>query len=1156
MSAAGSSSSSGPSASGSGGAAATSAVATHVSQVVLQAFARAQEDVSGGSHFLPIAIQTYNQHPTAFVNAFLKCTDYVLAAADAKKKLLTTRMLSFVKEVSCIIASVENTPICTILRHICTRSNARDNGIRERATQLLATIFHDLPADTDVGPVDTDLTATVLARCRDRIAKVRAAGVSLLGDLRRSNFENPQFFDVYYAALRYDLSPFVRATATTTAPPFDAVHQADILEAVMERSRDVDASVRQAALTYFTKSWRKFNMLPPEARGKLLSDALRDSSSDVRAAAVDLVKHLVERGGQAEGELLLLEKLAPHEYPEYAEQVAATFIAEDMLANAPTSGYSLTDLNFTEIQEGNRYSRAPLHFNSEADEQAWIFARATARLLYWRVLADAVAGRGVVGYRSEKDARRIRSALIERNIDETVIPEIPVMINLLEQAEMHPATFKQLLRIVAHADLQNEHDLPNLHRILSSILLDQGLDDSLFPVVLAVLRVLTSETNVTGSSVSTSSLSSAVLSSASNSPKTLEYVSSAIANITDFISREDASGLHALKDQAADVAEHLLAVRYRLHRAGRGLSVDDGEDAAAAAAAAGSGGRAAIVNLLVSEASTLLDKARAIHQQIASHDIVRILVRGIILMQDLLAFSRSTLSQSPELRSMFERAVLSVLDRPEAEIPEVRAAIMKCIGLYLLLDKDGTEIRRHFSTLLKAAQSPSLLVRKAALTALVDLAHAFQLSLMVPLSPTPPSSSSSSSVSTSTSTSTSASSPEVSMEDAAANADADSSPSSSSSSSSSSSPVSSSSASVTLASVVDPADLAAFYDLLLNFTAAPSDQPFTIDHVLLRPEIHKAASIDLGIDDLDDDAAAMTASLSSIQTVAVEGICKLLLYDRLPYATACEALTRLVGLGQDQSISLRLRTYVNKGLRVYTQPPPCLRPQIEAAAKVMCVPPPSVIPTSTSTSTSTCSAGSCQSTVACEGSSEGWLYPSEADLQSVSSSLSLIQPACDHGAVMIGSFVSALVKGIIANPGNRTTVAKNMVTATARLLCDGSSGVEVCFFPSASRSSGFTRLQRLVVEALLVICARPGDDELVSGIAQGLAAVAMHTSLTAAPLELRDADATQIKELERRAQVCYHLLCFFFLIYSPSAFTIFIILRSYFCSPLLLFCQY
>lgn len=283
-------------------------VSEKVNEKVATAFTEAQRTAASHARASKLLQNAYAAAPIPFVSAFTHALNRILLVFSRDANI--ERLVLFVAKFASQAHDTGN--FCSlVLMYLLSHTNATGRAIRFRTVQLVASVLHHLPEDTELADeVWAPLREAAFDRSFDKVPRVRAAAAGTLCRLQTGEPDDP-FGGRLVEMLTSDSSSAVRKAAIQSV----AITEHTI-EAVAGRTRDVNVDVRKAAYEMLAGKVNPFELHTSE-RVALLVRGLGDRDAAVREVVES--KLLLDGwfDGACEGNVFsLIELLGCEEYEE------------------------------------------------------------------------------------------------------------------------------------------------------------------------------------------------------------------------------------------------------------------------------------------------------------------------------------------------------------------------------------------------------------------------------------------------------------------------------------------------------------------------------------------------------------------------------------------------------------------------------------------------------------------------------------------------------------------------------------------------------------------------------------------------------------------------------------------------------------------------
>ncbi|XP_076461529.1 condensin complex subunit 3-like isoform X2 [Babylonia areolata] len=537
--------------------------------------------------------------------------------------------------------------------------NANDRAVRFRACQLITKLLGNLGEEASI---DDDLYEQVfhcmLERLRDKAAMVRVHAVLALVRLQDPTDDTCPVIKAYLFLMTSDPNPEVRKTIVSHIAPCRKT-----LVAILERTRDVKDTVRQAAFTVVADKI-PMKALTISQRVQLLQQGLNDRTESVRRVCVSKMVQGWLRS--SEGNVLdLLHGL---------DVENSTQVCRDMLQHL-FSDAPIADLiaNFSLLND-----QCVIPADKLTCESA----------MYWRELCSYVHKAGT-DYEQHLDMV-LPACLNFCSYLNRVVGELVGCGDLDRQLELE-FIIQHLLHLFSCMDLSDQACRKAVEKLLHQMLLSHHVGYSLVEHILPCLRSLHS------------------------SPHSLAtYLAETVAEIRQPITIVETS-VGAEERRKIDL--QVAKVRVELNQAREEMeqSVQRQEFQRAAEL------KEAIARL-EQERAALLDSSEPLLQEVRTekNDAVTVVKCLTIICEMLESLPLQTLT--PTLHMLMETQILPGMASQEAS---VRNLSVKAIGMCCQLKRDMVML--HLPVLMQASQVDVECVRVTAVKSLFDLIHVFGL---------------------------------------------------------------------------------------------------------------------------------------------------------------------------------------------------------------------------------------------------------------------------------------------------------------------------------------------------------------------------------------------------------------------------------------------
>lgn len=540
--------------------------------------------------------------------------------------------------------------------------NAAERAVRFRACQLITKLLANMGEEATIDDALYErVFHCMLERLRDKAAVVRVHAVLALVRLQDPIDETCPVIKAYIFLMTCDPNPEVRKTIVTHIALCRLT-----LSAVLERTRDVKDTVRQAAFTVIADKV-PIKALSISQRVQLLQQGLNDRTEAVRVICRN--KLLQSWLRTFEGNVLdLLHSLDAESSTDICQRMLQHLFADSQIVDL-ISDFTLLDDKFVVKREKLTCESA----------------------MYWQELCCHVHKAGP-DYEENLDMI-LPSCLEFCTYLDSVVEELRRCQDLDQRLELE-FVIQQLLLIFNCMDLADQACWKTVEKLLHKMLLSEHVGFSLVEHLLPCLRSLHSS---------------------GNNDTLVNYLAEVVAEIRQPITTVE-KGLSDEERRNIDV--QVAKVRVHLNQAKEELEqcVKNQEFERAAALKAS-------IHSLEIERSTMLSAAEPIVDEIRTekNDAVTMVKCMTIICEMLQKLPLQTLT--PTLQMLMENEVLPGMSNQEAS---VRNLSVKAIGICCQLKKDL--IKFHLPLLLQASQVDVECVRITAVKSLFDLVHIYGLS--------------------------------------------------------------------------------------------------------------------------------------------------------------------------------------------------------------------------------------------------------------------------------------------------------------------------------------------------------------------------------------------------------------------------------------------
>ena len=557
---------------------------------------------------------------------------------------------------------------CQLIRHLLQFNNAKDSAVRFRVCQLVAATFNNLDEEAEIEDDLWDLVVDVMIkRCQDKTVAVRAQATSCLRRLHEPDDMENDATATLIKLMNTDKAKEVRRVALSCLgiSPYTLPH-------VLTRTRDEEPSVRRKALEVLSGFDRLLTVLSISQRVRIVEQCLLDRDDTVAGVARDMLanKWLPKCGDEGYDVLDLLMK-----FDVLTQEKVGLLVINGLIqaAQAPNAHPKLI--------------------------AAMTTAPVMEKVQYWQVKEAALLWRAQCEHANANDDH---AALEDRLHMGSIMGFCTVLKDNLPTLDA-PST--------------EDRDYVCRQMLLQATMLEFGHDEA-GRVELNRLLTASVEDKCTPESIVSLAIEALMCTHCGNENDYLWSMTEMISNVTDTDDNNDQED--GGSDGGHDEEDDELSKKKQKYMQGLLQQVQEK--------------RAEMAECVrdedFSEAQSLKMDINDLEDEIAEMegDIDVLggkdwgLQRGLSIAEPMLRQTRQTLKQCPTLEGLWDSLLMPAL---ASEFPSVRTDVVKCIGLYSLLDPTGEQGSICMPLLMRMATYDMFEVQVAAVQAMVDLIMIF-----------------------------------------------------------------------------------------------------------------------------------------------------------------------------------------------------------------------------------------------------------------------------------------------------------------------------------------------------------------------------------------------------------------------------------------------
>ncbi|KAK7466706.1 hypothetical protein BaRGS_00037193 [Batillaria attramentaria] len=537
--------------------------------------------------------------------------------------------------------------------------SAKDRAVRFRVCQLVTKLLSNMGEEAMIDDALYErVFRCMLERLRDKTAVVRVHAVLALVRLQDPTDDDCPIIKAYIFLMTSDPNPEVRKTIVSHIAPCRKT-----LAAILERTRDVKDTVRQAAFTVIADKV-PMKALTIGQRVQLLQEGLHDRTESVKSVCGGKLLQSWLRGFQGNA-LDLLHSLDVENSTEVCQEMLQQLFADATIADLVT--------NFNLLDDKLVVSGEKLTCESA---------------MYWQQLCHHIRNAGTD---FEEHLDMVMPACLDFCVYlDSVMGQLEGCQDLDRQLELD-FIIQQLLHLFDCMDLTDQACRKQTEKLLHKMLLSAHIGYSLVPHVMPCLRSLHASTE-----------------------SVVTYLAETVAEIRQPITTveksKSAEERRKIDVQIAKVRVQLNQLREDLEEAVKNQEFQQAAELKES------------IHGLEMERSSLLEDTQPTVEEVRTekNDPATVLKCLTIICEMLETLPLQTLS--PTLHMLMESQILPGMASEEAS---VRNLAVKAIGLCCQLKRDI--IMQHLPILMQASQVDVECVRTTAVKSLFDLVHIYGL---------------------------------------------------------------------------------------------------------------------------------------------------------------------------------------------------------------------------------------------------------------------------------------------------------------------------------------------------------------------------------------------------------------------------------------------